>query len=238
MKMEITVCNIVQDPSHAIPNFISHLSLPHSQVYVEFFALLAQPSQLLWAFFPVLFFHVCYLLPQIKHSLEDEDCGERKSEWQSVDSVVAAEHPCCCCCSSASAAHCFLQDPLSSKAWTAFESCIFCYTELSTKKQIKTRANPAWTLAKITLSSYIKGKHLAWPHKRQSLKDHSTLWNLALDGMETKCWCGNFSSSFHVLLSPLYFLSVNWPLRHPKKMKVIGSLAVLVICSVRNFPRV
>lgn len=141
-------------------------------------------------------------------------------------------------CFDASAAHCFLQGPLSSKAWTAVESCISCYTELLTKAEIKTRANPVWTLAKITLSSYIKGKHLAWPHKRENLKDHSTLWNLTLDGMETKRWPGNFSSSFHVLLSPLYFLSMNWPLHHPRKMKVIGSLAALIICSVRNFSRV
>lgn len=91
-KMEITACNVLQDPSHAILNFISRLSLPHSQVYVEFFALLTQPSQLLWAFFPVLFFHVCYLLPQIEHSLEDEDWVERKIELQSVDRVGSQQN--------------------------------------------------------------------------------------------------------------------------------------------------
>lgn len=125
-------------------------------------------------------------------------------------------------CFDASAAHCFLQGPLSSKAWTAVESCISCYTELSTKAEIKTRANPVWTLAKITLSSYIKGKHLAWPHKRENLKDCSALWNLTLDGMETKRWLGNFSSSFHILLSPLYFWAWIGHCIIPGKWRLLG----------------
>lgn len=135
---------------------------------------------------------------------------------------------------NASAVHCFLQGPLPSKAWTAVESCISCYTELSTKAEIKTRANPVWTLAKITLSSYIKGKHLAWPHKRENLKDCSTLWNLTLNGMETKCWL----SAAHFTFCSACCTSWAWIGHCIIPGEWIYIMNTYIICSVRNVSRV